>query len=338
MNFKIFDLIGNKVILIAMLMFQIFYSVAWAQSSLVQIIADKHNFIDLIDTKVKSELISDSSQWSEGPLCLRDGRFIWSDVKGNRVLTWKAGEAVKDFLNKSGFQNGHALDADGRILAASHGQRGIVRQEPSGRWHVLVDRYQGKRLNSPNDIIAASDGSIWFTDPTFGLKNKAEGYGGIQEQDGEYVYRFDPSSKSLIRLSTPGVRSPNGLAFSPDGKILYIADTELAHDFKNKALNHRIFAYEVRGSSLHNGRKFADISPGIPDGIKVDEKGNVWTSSQSGIQVYSQGGMRIGQLIVPAKDTSNLVFCKHNGKNWLYITAGSKVFRVQTIVPGAVKP
>lgn len=302
----------------------------------IKISGNSPEFARLVDSHAPSELLSADSAWSEGPQCLTDGRLIWSDVRGNKVMSWKEGETAKVWIAKSDFQNGHTLDKQGRLIAASHGKRGILRQEKNGEWTLLVDSYQGGKLNSPNDVTLAADGAIWFTDPTFGLNSKAEGYGGKQEQDGEYIYRFDPETKALTRMKTPEVGSPNGLAFSPDGKKLYIADSQLAHDFKSKTLNHRIAVYDVVKNQLQNGRVFADITDGIPDGLAVDALGNLWSSSKHGVLVFSAAGKQIGHLAIPAEDTSNLTFCQSGKQNWLYITASEKVFRLPVRVAGAL--
>ncbi|MCW2293299.1 MULTISPECIES: SMP-30/gluconolactonase/LRE family protein [Pseudomonas] len=305
------------------------------QDPRVELIADSPSFNELIAANPRVESITTDAVWAEGPVCLADGRLIWSDVKRNSVMSWKEGQDVQTWLAKSDFQNGHALDHDGRVIAASHGQRAIVRREAGGRWRVLVDRYQGKRLNSPNDVVVAADGGIWFSDPTFGLFNEKEGYGGTQEQDGEYVYRYDPLTNSLTRMATPEVHAPNGLAFSPDGDRLYIADSQQAHDFNDESLAHHIVVYDVKDNALSGARVFAEISPGIPDGIKVDENGNVWSSSKEGLQVFSPQGERLGMIRVASSDTGNLTFCSTDDQHWLYITAANQVLRIASKVGGA---
>ncbi|RMS85089.1 Gluconolactonase [Pseudomonas savastanoi] len=192
-----------------------------------------------------------------------------------------------------------------------------------GGWSMAHSgrRYEGKRLNSPNDVVVDKRGGIWFSDPTFGVLNKAESYGGKPEQGGEYVYRYDPEQNQLVRLNTPGLHSPNGLAFSPDQSLLYVADSQLAHDFKNPKLAHSIRVYQVRDGALSNGKVFAEIAPGIPDGLKVDAQGNVWSSSKEGIQVFSASGELLGKIKVTAKDTGNLAFCSTGSQHWIYITA-----------------
>lgn len=303
-------------------------SAATAAAPVRQVVTDPA-FSQLVDAKARVELLTDQAKWAEGPLCLQDGRLIWSDIKANKVSGWQAKDGVSTWLEPADFQNGHTLDAQGRVVAASHGKRGIVRQEANGEWRTLVDTYQGKRLNSPNDVVADNSGTLWFTDPTFGVLSKSEGYGGTPEQGGEFVYRYVPDTGEITRLETPELHSPNGLAFSPDQQRLYVADSQMAHDFSNKTLAHRIMVYQVRDGRLSNGKVFAEIESGIPDGIKVDALGNVWSSSKEGIQVFSAAGKSLGKLLVSASDTSNLTFCSDEQGSWAYITAANKVLRVQ---------
>ncbi|PBP96752.1 SMP-30/gluconolactonase/LRE family protein [Pseudomonas congelans] len=301
-----------------------------AVSPVRQVVIDPA-FSQLVAPQARVELLTGQAKWAEGPLCLADGRLIWSDIKANKVDSWQAKGGVSTWLEKADFQNGHTLDGQGRVVAASHGKRGIVRQEPNGEWRTLVDTYQGKRLNSPNDVVADKSGTLWFSDPTFGVLSKSEGYGGKPEQGGEFIYRYVPDTGEITRLDTPEVHSPNGLAFSPDQQLLYVADSQMAHDFSNKKLAHRIMVYQVRDGRLINGKVFADIEPGIPDGIKVDALGNLWSSSKEGIQVFSAAGKPLGKLLVAAADTSNLTFCSSEQASWAYITAANKVLRVQVM-------
>jgi len=304
----------------------------------VQIVPENVTFNELIDSNVRPELITDRALWAEGPVCNPKGLFIFSDVKQNRVMSWSEKQGLKVWLAPSDYQNGHTVDDEGRIIAASHGRRAVLRQEHDGTWVTLVDSWEGKRLNSPNDVTVAPDGAIWFTDPTFGVLSKDESYGGKPEQDGEYVYRYEPSSHRLSRVNTPEVHSPNGLAFSPDGKRLYVSDTQLAHDFGNNKLAHRMLAYRVSGANLSGVRVFAEVSPGIPDGITTDEKGNVWSSSKEGIQVFSEQGVLLGKIRVPSENTGNLALCKGTGsRKWLYVTAANLVMRLPVKVSEAGK-
>lgn len=325
----------RKLALISSVMLASFTSFAAHVPSL-SIHAEDPSFYKLINEQAQPELITDSAVWAEGPVCKPDGEFIFSDARQNRVLSWTKSQGAKIWLSPSDYQNGHAVDAKGRIIAASQGKRALLRQESNGQWTVLADSYQGKRLNSPNDVTVAPDGSIWFTDPTFGILNPQESYGGTPEQEGEFVYRYDTGTHTLTRADTVGMHTPNGLAFSPDGKIFYVSDSQSAHDPKNKSLAHRIMAYRVHGATLSDGHQFAEVSPGVPDGIRTDEKGNLWSSSQTGVQVFSPQGKLLGKIGVPAKDTGNLALCTDESDNkWLYVTASNLALRVPVLVNGS---
>ncbi len=272
--------------------------------------------------------------WGEGPVYLKDGRLVWSDIPGNRLMVWQEGQEVQEYLKPSHFQNGHVLDHQGRIIGCSHGERAIVRQEQDGSWTVLVGEYGGKRLNSPNDVVVAKDGSIWFTDPPYGLIQPHEGYGGTQEQPGQEVYRFDPETGDL-RVVVRGMVCPNGLAFSPDESVLYVGDTAGTHSGEAgrwPEAHHHILAYDLRDGEATNARLFAEVSPGFPDGFRIDVHGNLWTSSGSGVQVYAPDGARLGEIKVP-EVIGNLTFGGPEGCT-LYIAASSSLYRIEVAVRG----
>ncbi|MEH2049811.1 SMP-30/gluconolactonase/LRE family protein [Nostoc sp.] len=242
---------------------------------------------------------------SEGPVYFHeDDSVVWSDAHGNRLLRWSSTDGVSVLRDPSDYQSGNYRDLEGRLVACSSGLRAIIRREDNGEWKVLVDRYQGKRLNSPNDLVVKSDGTIWFTDPPYGITEPNQGYGGEQEQPGSYVYRFDPVTDEIYPVVTDMVR-PNGLAFSPDESMLYVSDTAA---FNIPGGPHHIRIYEVVGDGyVKNGRVFAVIEPGQPDGLRVDEHGNVFTSSQDSVQIYAPDGTRLGKIIVP-ETSANLTF------------------------------
>jgi gluconolactonase len=290
------------------------------------------NMIEIYDPRMKALLRADSSlerlatgaTWSEGPVYLpEDDCVIWSDIPGNRLLRWSEKDGLSEYLKPAHFQNGHTLDLQGRILACSHGKRCVERLGKDGTWTTLIDSYQGKKLNSPNDIVVKSDGTMWFTDPSYGLTQADEGYGGVQEQEGCYVYRFDPTSNEIHAVVTDMVK-PNGLAFSPDENILYISDTGASHEPNGP---HHIRAYDVvDGKQTTNGRVFAVIEPGMPDGFRVDKHGYIFTSSLDSIQVYTPEGERIGKILVPEK-VGNCTFGGPD-KNRLFIAASSSLYAV----------
>jgi gluconolactonase len=286
--------------------------------------------IEIYDPRMQALLRADSrldklatgATWSEGPVYLpEEDCVMWSDIPGNRLLRWSKKEGMSVWLEPAHFQNGHTLDLQGRILACSHGKRCVERLEKDGTWTMLVNSYKGKRLNSPNDVVVKSDGTIWFTDPSYGLTQSDEGYGGEQEQDGCYVYRFDPATHEISPVVSDMVK-PNGLAFSPDEKILYISDTGASHDPNGP---HHIRAYDVvDGKQTTNGRVFAVIEPGLPDGFRVDVSGYIFTSSLDSVQIYSPEGKQLGKILVPEK-VGNCTFGGPD-KNRLFIAASSSLY------------
>ncbi|BCZ18799.1 gluconolactonase [Helicobacter sp. NHP19-012] len=259
-------------------------------------------FSGLINTKEQPQLLYNNGKWLEGPQVLANGDVAVSDVNANEALLVQRNGThfqVHPWFTPSGPQNGHALDWQGRLLATNYGKRGIERLE-KGHWKVLVDSYNGQKFNSPNDLCVDRKGHIYFTDPKF--------WHNTQEKGGEYVYRYDPATHEIKRLNTPLLKIPNGIALSPDNQTLYVADSELAHDPKNKDLKHQILAYNIDGNGdLSNPRIFATIEPGFPDGIKVDPHGNLWVSNGHGISVFSPKGKMLGEIILP-QVVSNLAF------------------------------
>jgi gluconolactonase len=276
------------------------------------------------------EQLATGATWSEGPAYLEaEDAVVWSDIPGNRLLKFSHANGLSEFLKPSHFQNGHTLDLEGRLVGCSHGERAVVRLEHDGTWTNLIGHHAGKRLNSPNDIVVKSDGTIWFTDPDYGLIQAHEGYGGTQEQDGCYVYRFDPVTLEIAAVVTD-MPKPNGLAFSPDEKTLYVTDTGRSHD---PNANHHIRAYDVlENRGCANGRVFAVIEPGLPDGFRLDTQGWIYTSSQDSVQVFTPDGTRLGKILVP-ETIGNLTFGGPE-KNRLYIAATSSLYMIQLNTKG----
>ena len=288
--------------------------------------------IEIYDDRLRAIIPPDSSLQklangavhSEGPLYFHeDDSVVWSDAHGNRLLRWSATENVSVLRDPSDYQSGNYRDLEGRLVACSSGLRAIIRREDDGEWKVLVDRYQGKRFNSPNDLVVKSDGTIWFTDPPYGITEPNQGYGGEQEQPGSYVYRFDPATGEISPIVTDMVR-PNGLAFSPDESLLYVSDTAA---FNIPEGPHHIRVYEVVDNRyVKNGRVFCVIDPGQPDGFRVDEHGNVFTSSQDSVQIYAPDGTQLGKILLPEIST-NLTFGGKEGDR-LFITAGHSLYAI----------
>ncbi|MBV6622553.1 MAG: SMP-30/gluconolactonase/LRE family protein [Rivularia sp. (in: Bacteria)] len=281
--------------------------------------------LSLINPDATVVKIAEGEIHSEGPVYFQeDDSVVWSDVNANCLFRWSASDGVSIIRKPSHYQNGNYRDRKGRIVACSHGDRGIVRRERDGQWNILVDRYQGNRLNSPNDLVVKSDGTIWFTDPPFGLTQPNQGYGGNEEQPGSFVYRFDPETEEIDAVITEMER-PNGIAFSPDESLLYVSDTSA---FEHPQQHHYIRVYDVvDGKRVTNGRVFAIIEPGQPDGFCVDEHGNIFTSSEDSVQVYTSDGTRLGKIMVP-QTCANLTFGGKSG-NSLFIAAGKSLYAIE---------
>ncbi|MEL7086434.1 MAG: SMP-30/gluconolactonase/LRE family protein [Cyanobacteria bacterium J06597_1] len=291
------------------------------------VVAYESSLFALISADAPLKKLSGSALHSEGPVyCPEDDSVIWSDVKGNRLLKWSADTGTQTIRSPSHYQNGNFRDLDGRIVSCSHGRRAIIRQEHCGSWSVLVDRYREKRLNSPNDLVVKSDGTIWFTDPPFGLTQPGEGYEGLQEQAGSFVYRYDPHSNKLTAVITEMER-PNGLAFNSDESILYVTDTSQVN---YAAGHHYVRAYDVDSAgNVSNGRVFTKISPGQPDGLIVHTCGYLCISSADSIQVYNPAGTCLGKILVPEVVT-NLTIGGHRS-NTMFITAGKSLYSIQLV-------
>ena len=281
----------------------------------------------------KVERLHDGCRWAEGPVWFGDaGHLVWSDIPNNRMLRWTPDLGVSVFRADSKFANGNTRDRQGRLVTCEHGGRRVTRTEPDGSITVIADRHQGKKLNSPNDVVVKSDGSIWFTDPDYGIMSDYEGYKAEREQAGCFVYRVDPASGAVEVVADDFVK-PNGLAFSPDESILYIADSGRSHDPNGP---HHIRAFAVDGKKLKNGRVFAEIEHGVPDGFRLDVEGNLWTSAQTGVECWSPEGARLGRIKIPEM-VANLTFGGPR-RNRLFIAATTSLYAVFVAATGAQRP
>jgi gluconolactonase len=271
--------------------------------------------------------------WSEGPVWLPESHSVrWSDIPNDRILEYDArtGEAR---VHRDGveFTNGRTLDRQGRVVQCSHGRRSVER-EVDGVPTTIVDRFDGRRLNSPNDVVVASDGAIWFTDPPYGILSDVEGHRAEPEYDGCYVFRYDETTGELAPVITDMVH-PNGLAFSPDERVLYVADTGWIVD--RNAPGH-IRAYDVVDGRCENPRVFAEVRPGVSDGFRVDAQGRIWTSSEDSVQVFAPDGELLERIPVPEK-VGNLCFGGEDGSD-LYIVASTSLYRIRTTTQQAARP
>jgi len=265
--------------------------------------------------------------WAEGPVWLpATQRVRWSDIPGNRVLEWEEGRSDPIvYRAEAEFTNGRTLDLDGSVLECCHGRRAVERDR-DGEVSTLVDRWRGVRLNSPNDVVVAKDGSVLFTDPPYGIVLPHEGHPGEREYGDHYVFRFVPSTGELTPIVID-VEEPNGLALSPDERTLYVADTA---DLFREGGDTRgtIRAYDVRdGFRCKNGRLFARTG-GIADGFRVDIGGRVWTSAGAGVEVWDEWGVLLERVELP-EVVSNLCFGGEDGTD-VFVTATTSLYRLRT--------
>jgi gluconolactonase len=279
------------------------------------------------------EKLYSGTLWAEGPVYFADGDYlVWSDIPNNRMMRWAGGQVsvFRDFSNNS---NGNTRDRQGRLITCEHGARRVTRTEPDGSITVLVDQFRGKKLNSPNDVVVKSDGTLWFTDPPYGILSDYEGHVAEGEYGGCYVFRFDPATGALDAV-VEDFNKPNGIAFSPDESKLYIVDTGRSHSTEGE---HHIRVFSVDGQGkLSGGEVFAEVSPGIPDGLRVDRQGNIWTSAADGVHCYAPDGVRLGKILVPEL-VSNLTFGGPK-RNRLFITATTSLYAVYVAATGAQRP
>ena len=278
------------------------------------------------------EKIATGCRWAEGPVWIGDQNcLLWSDIPNDRMMRWWPTGAVDVFRTPCGYTNGHTRDRQGRLISCEHGGRRISRTEYDGTVVTLVDSYQGKRLNSPNDVVVKSDDSIWFTDPDYGIWTDYEGHRAESEIGARNVYRFDPATGSLDVVADDYER-PNGIAFSPDESRCYIADTGATHRPDGP---HHIRVHDViDGVKLGPGKVFAEIENGFADGFRLDEHGNVWTScgTACGIAVFAPDGTPLGKIDLPEAN-SNIVFGGPN-RNRLFMTASTSVYSLYVGVRG----
>lgn len=282
-------------------------------------------FEQLIHVNADVEILWSEGRWTEGPAYLPAARYlIWSDIPNDRLMRWdEASGIVSVFEQGCRNQNGHTVDRMGRLISCEHRTRAVTRREFDGTRTVLADRFEGKPLNSPNDVVEASDGSIWFTDPTYGIDSDYEGDAAASEIGGSFVYRIDPDG-TLERVITDMVQ-PNGLAFSPDERILYVSDTGRTHNPDCKPV---IRAYPVLNSCsrVGSGSDLAECEEGLFDGFRVDTNGNIWSSAGDGVHCFAPDGTLIGKIYMP-RVVANVCFGGPK-RNRLFICATNMLLSV----------
>jgi gluconolactonase len=293
-------------------------------------------FEGLVFGNAHLEKLYTGCRWAEGPAYLAAGKYlVWSDIPNDRVMRFDETDgSVSVFLSPCMNQNGHFVDREGRLVSCEHRGRCISRIEHDGSRTVLADRFLGKRLNSPNDLVVKSDGSIWFSDPTYGIDSNYEGDAAPSEIGASNVYRLDPDSGELTAVATDFVK-PNGLAFSADEKLLYIADTGTTH-IKNGPRHIRVAELSADGRVLEPAKLFATCTVGLFDGFRLDTSGNLWTSAGDGVHVYAPDAALIGKIKAP-EVVANLCFGGPR-RNRLYICGTTSLYAIYVNAHGATWP
>jgi gluconolactonase len=289
-----------------------------------EIVSHDQTFSYLCLPTVKLERLCSGMLWAEGPVYFPLGNYVlWSDIPNNRIMQWIDGLGSRVFRQDSNNANGNTRDHQGRLITCEHLSRRVTRTEHDGSITVLADSFDGKRLNSPNDVVVKSDGTIWFTDPPYGILSDYEGKTSKQEQKACHVFRLDTEAGTLD-IVADDFDKPNGLAFSPDETILYISDTGLSH---TKDGPHHIRSFDVvDGKSITNSRVFAEIENGASDGFRLDVGGNVWTSTGGGVQCFSSDSKLLGEILIDEM-VSNLTFGGPKN-NRLFITATTSLYSI----------
>jgi gluconolactonase len=284
-------------------------------------------FKPLVNGTAKLERLYTGCRWAEGPAWFEAGRYLlWSDIPNNRIMRWDGTDgSVSVYRQPSNNTNGHTVDRQGRLVSCEHLGRRVSRTEHDGSITVLADRFEGKRFNSPNDAVVRSDGSIWFTDPAYGIDWDYEGEKAESEIGACHVYRIDPNG-TITRVADDFVR-PNGLAFSPDESKLYIADTGATH-MENGPRHIRVFDV-VDGRTLRGGEVFATSTSGLFDGFRIDEDGRIWTSAGDGVHCYDPDGTLIGKIRVP-EIVANVCFGESR-RNRLFICGTTSLYSYYTL-------
>jgi gluconolactonase len=295
-------------------------------------IVHDRRFLELLPRNPRAELIWDLGVFTEGPVWFADHQcLVWSDIPASRLLRLTPDGQVSVFREQSNHTNGNTRDRQGRLISCEHSARRVTRTEVDGTFTVLADRFEGKLLNSPNDVVVKSDGTIWFTDPDYGIRLHIPDCAKQQAHDN--VFRIDPATGAMTAVVTD-FDKPNGLAFSPDETYLYVADSAIT-DGPGKNSHIRRFTVNADGT-LSGGAVFV-TTVGVPDGMRVDVAGNLWASAGAKIDVYAPDATLLGQIAGFPAPVTNLAFGGQNGTR-LFITAGTGLSAVEVAIRGAQTP
>lgn len=295
------------------------------------------SFFEAVDPKFKTYVLGNAQvkelasgfDWVEGPVWFGDANcLLFSDIPNNRIMRWSPDTGISIYREPSNFSNGHTRDLQGRLISCEHGLRRVTRTEHDGSISVIADSFETKRLNSPNDVVVKSDGTIWFSDPHYGIMTNYEGHKSEQELPCQ-VYRVDPVSGKIDAVITD-MNCPNGLAFSIDESKLYVADT--GRMFSSDAQHMRVYGIDADGTAS-NGKLFHKVGAGVSDGFRLDAEGNIWTSAADGVHCIDPNGKLLGKILIP-ESVSNVCF-GGRGKHQLFITATTSVYRISLNVAGA---
>ncbi len=293
-------------------------------------------FARLVNGNAHVDTLATGCRWAEGPAYFAAGRYLlWSDIPNDRMMRWDETDgSVSVFRQPAWNSNGLTMDREGRLVVCEHRGRCVSRINIDGSREVLVSEFEGKRFNSPNDLVVKSDGTIWFTDPTYGIDSHYEGDKSDPEIEGSYVYRFDPANGDLAAVVTTMVK-PNGLAFSVDESLLYVADTGASH-VKHGPRHMRAFTVSGDGRTLSGGDIFATCDAGSFDGFRVDVQDRIWTSAADGVHCFEPDGTLIGKIRIP-EVAANVCFGGPK-RNRLFICGTTSIYAVYVMTQGALRP
>ena len=291
-------------------------------------------FSKLIQGNAGVDLLWSGGRWCEGPAYLAAGRYlIWSDIPNDRLMRWdEMNGEVSVFQSPAYNQNGHTVDHQGRLICCEHRGRAVSRIEFDGTRTVLADKYDGKRLNSPNDVVVKSDGTIWFTDPSYGIDSEYEGDATPSEIGARNVYRIDEVGN--VTLVIDDMKQPNGLAFSGDESLLYVADTGRTH-FPDWAPVIRSYPVNTDGASVDEGSHVCECDNGLFDGFRIDTKGNIWSSAADGVHCFSADGKLLGKILID-EVVANVCFGGPK-RNRLFICATTTMRAIYVNAQGVAK-